>query len=351
MFNFSMAIAIFSMFFGAGNVVFPLLLGVQTESQFGWAFFGLLFTGIGGPLLGLLGGTLFQGKCLPFFTRFSKPLGLVLLTTTFGLLGPFAVLPRCTTVAHAALPYLPLWLFSLIFCAIALLCCWKKKLLLPALGYFLSPLLIGCLLLIIYQGFKAPTPASSTLTSWQAYRQGLSTGYDTMDLIASIYFSAGIWAMVAMRNSKHVFKTTLRSGLLGCLLLALIYLGLCQAAARFAPQLQNVPPEQLMMHLTYLALGPHLAIIANIAIALACLTTVISLTMTLSEILSKEIAPSRLSYRQAATANLVITTLLANVGFAAIMHLIHPLATICYPVIIALTCFNIFYKLRRETTS
>ena len=57
----SMAIAIFSMFFGAGNAVFPLLLGMKTQGRFDFAFLGLLLTGIGGPLLGLLGATLFPG--------------------------------------------------------------------------------------------------------------------------------------------------------------------------------------------------------------------------------------------------------------------------------------------------
>ncbi len=55
----STGIAIFSMFFGSGNVVFPLLLGKMTGEQIPWALLGLTITAVGAPLLGLLGSVLF----------------------------------------------------------------------------------------------------------------------------------------------------------------------------------------------------------------------------------------------------------------------------------------------------
>ena len=350
-----MAIAIFSMFFGAGNAVFPLLLGVKTQGHFDFAFLGLLLTGIGGPLLGLLGATLFHGKFLPFFKRAGRIPGALLIGITLALLGPLAVLPRCVTVAYAAITPLfasPLWLFALIFCTIALICCWRRRFLLPALGYILSPLLIGCLLLIIYQGLAAHVPLSpGSLSNLSAFRQGLTTGYDTMDLIASIYFSAGIWTLIELRGRKkpqEVFKITLKAGLLGCLLLAGIYFGLTHAAAKFSTLLVNTPPEQLMPQLAYFTLGPKLGLVANLAIALACLTTVISLAMTISDIVSKEIFPKRLTYKPTLSLIVLITTVMANFGFGAIMNLLHPVVSICYPVIIILTIVNIATKLSKK---
>lgn len=352
----SMAIAIFSMFFGAGNVVFPLLLGIKTQGAFGFAFLGLFLTGIGGPLLGLLGATLFQGKLLPFFRRTGKIPAIVLIVITLALLGPLAGIPRCVTVAYAAMASLfasPLWLFAPLFCLIALVCCWRHRFLLPVLGYILSPLLIGCLLFIIYQGLTTDLPlVSSTLSSTAAFRSGITTGYDTVDLIASIYFSAGIWTMVELHSKKEpsvIFKTTLKAGLLGCLLLAGIYLGLTHAAARFAPLLTQTAPELLMPKLALITLGPKIGLVANVATALACLTTVISLTMTISEILTKELLPKHLSYRPTLIGILLITTAMSNFGFSAIMAILHPLITFCYPLIIVLTVVNIFHKLSSKT--
>jgi len=74
--NFLAGIAIFSMFFGAGNVVFPLLLGLHSKSQFPPALLGLIITSIGFPLLGVIGSSLFQGRALPFFMKTGKPVGL-----------------------------------------------------------------------------------------------------------------------------------------------------------------------------------------------------------------------------------------------------------------------------------
>lgn len=349
----SMAIAIFSMFFGAGNSIFPLILGMETQGQFNWAFLGLILTAIGGPLLGLIGATLYEGRCLNFFYRAGKIPGTFLIGITFCLLGPFAVLPRCITVAYAAIQpiisWLPLWLFGLIFCTIAFFCCLRRHFLLPILGYILSPMLIICLLFIIFQGGSSTLPLSeSDFSAWSSFSLGLSTGYDTMDLIAAIYLSSGIWTMVQIYskdNSPLILKTTLKAGTLGCIFLGLIYYGLVHAAARFSPFLQNVPPEQLMTHLANLTLGPTMGLIANLAIALACLTTVISLAMTISDIACKEIFQGRPIYTTAISINLIITAGMANLGFGAIMHIIHPFLTVCYPMIICLTVYNIASKL------
>lgn len=349
-----MAIAIFSMFFGAGNAIFPLVLGMESQGLFGWAFLGLFLTGILGPLLGLLSATLFHGHSYAFFSRLGKIPAYSLIALTLGLLGPFAVLPRCVTVAYAAFqplfPSLPLSFFAAGFCAISLFSCWKPRFLLPILGYILSPLLIGCLLLIIYKGWATPTPLEMpSISTPSAFRLGLSTGYDTMDLIAAVYFSTGIWRMIESHtphaSNQETFKTTLKAGTIGCLLLAGIYLGLSYTAAKFASTLLTVPKEAVMTELAIATLGPTLSLVANFAIALACLTTVISLTMTITNILVKEILPNTLSYQSTLCLNLLITTCMAGMGFSTIMQIIHPLVSFCYPVIIGLTFVNIFVKL------
>lgn len=353
----SMALAIFSMFFGAGNAIFPLILGMKTQGAFHWAFLGLLTTGIGGPLLGLVGSTLFYGKFTDFFAWTGKSFSSFIIITTLALLGPFGVLPRCVTVAyeatHSIFPSTPGWLFSGLFCASALFCCWKQRLVLPVLGKFLSPVLIASLLFIIYQGYQTEMPIiESTQSNWNAFTFGISTGYDTMDLIASIYFSSGIWRLISLQlekkgscSIKSIFRTTLISGTMGCFLLALIYFGLAGAAARFSPYLIDIPPQQLMTQLANITLGSTWGSVANLAIMLTCLTTVVSLTMTISHILCSEIFKGTFSYHQWLGLMMVITTIMSNFGFELIMMIIHPVVSICYPFIIAITLVNIYRKM------
>lgn len=355
--TFTLALAIFSMFFGAGNVIFPIILGVESQSQIGWAFLGLFMTAIGGPLLGLLGATLFHGRCIDFFNRAGKIPGALLILISLALLGPFAVIPRCVTVAYVAVEPIfptPLWLFAIATCSISLLCCWKKNFMVAILGKILSPLLIFCLLWIIYQGiFSEGTLATSVLERGEAFTFGLKTGYDTMDLIAAIYFSAGIWALLEHLNitsDKEAVFIILRAGTVACFLLGLIYIGLSFTAAKYSGQLEGIAPEKLMTVLAYHILGPHFGLIANVAIALACLTTIISLAMTLAQVISRDLFPS-FSYHKAMIGIFSITALMSNVGFGIIMQLLDSFLWIAYPAIIVLTIVNIISKLRESKSS
>lgn len=341
------------MFFGAGNVIFPLIIGIEAQNRFGWAFFGLFLTGIGGPLLGLLAATLYQGKFLNFFSWTGKFPTIIFVTVTLALLGPFGVLPRCLIVAHAAtttlFPSIHMWLFSIAFCLIALICCWKKRYIIPILGFVLSPILIGCLVLIIYQGYTSnEVMIGSQLSAWNAFSLGFLKGYDTMDLISAIYFSSGIWVLVTRQvqgGTADVFKLTLKAGVIGCLLLAVIYFGLTHAAAQFSTNFVSIPPEQLMTHLANITLGPVMGSVANLAVVLACLTTVVSLVMTISNILCLEIFCKQKLYHITLYGMLLITALMANFGFGGIMRIIHPIISICYPLIIVITLVNIYQKL------
>ena len=354
---FSSALAIFAMFFGAGNVVFPLLLGKETGSMSGYAILGLLLTAIGGPLIGLCGATLFEGKFKEFFGRSGKIGGYILMAVSSILLGPLAVMPRCVAVSHAALlPFFPsmsMWLFSLIAAVVSVACIYKRSKVLPILGYVLSPILIVLLIAIIVKGALTPSlPTMVDLSAGKAFVQGLTTGYDTMDLIASIFFAVSIWHLLRTRlhvdhlsDKKRVIKITLLSGLIAGLLLGAIYVGLCAITANQIPLLEAIEPQNLLTHLSYQILGPHWGALANWAIALACITTIMSLATTFSEIFRKDFFFGKLSHFWTVTIIMAITALFSNLGFKAIMAFIHPIVALFYPAIIVLTLCNIAHKL------
>jgi LIVCS family branched-chain amino acid:cation transporter len=347
---FSFALAIFSMFFGAGNVVFPLLLGTLSGDQNIYATFGLLLTSIGGPLLGLFGSILFEGHFKAFYERAGKGLGWFFIIVTTALLGPFAVMPRCLIVAYAAVhpffPSLSLPFFSLLAGALVLFLTLKKHRVLDLLGYVLSPILLVSLAIIIIKGWVFSGTVTHVeqpiLTSVIA---GLTTGYDTMDLIAATYFSVSIWNMLKVKvKASHVVSTTLISGTIAGLLLGLVYVGLSHTASLHIPDLANEAPETLLVALSYLMLGPYLGAIASLAVTLACLTTVIGLALTFADILRKDFISPRLSHGATLFILIGITSLFSNLGFSSIMKLIHPAVSLCYPAIIMLTLCNIGHK-------
>lgn len=350
----SAGIAIFSMFFGAGNVIFPLALGQKAGSMSSFATLGLLITAIGGPLLGLFAAILFEGECKKFFYRSGKTPGLFLMLICAALLGPFAVMPRCIVLSYVSLQaYLPgtnLWVFSLLFGFICYVCLSKRSHILPILGKFLSPILLFCLVIIILSGLNTSSQTTvDPMGPVESVVEGLVIGYDTMDLIASIFFASIIWRLLKesldSSNSTMVRHTTLIASLVGGTLLAIIYVGLIRASALNSHLLSEVAPERLLTELSSILLGPFLGTISNIAVSLACLTTVVGLLMTFADLIQKEFPRLNLSYNGSLLLLIMIMVVFANLGFSGIMMIIHPLVTICYPAIIVLTICNILHKL------
>ena len=218
---------------------------------------------------------------------------------------------------------------------------------LDLLGWILSPILLVSLGIIIIRGWffsGTITPIEQPLST--SILAGLSTGYDTMDLIAATYFSVSIWDMLKVKvKQSRVVATTLISGSLAGFLLGLVYVGLSHAASRHIPELAGGPPETLLITLSYLMLGPYLGALASLAVTLACLTTVIGLSLTFADIIRKEFVSPKLSHGATLFILMAITALFSNLGFTQIMKLIHPAVSLCYPSIIMLTLCNIGYKL------
>lgn len=360
----STGIAIFSMFFGSGNVVFPLLLGANTGNQVMWALFGLTITAVGAPLLGLLSSVLFEGDCKAFFYRIGKIPGYLVVLLILALLGPVGVMPRCFTVAHAAVttyfPDLTLFMFSLICGAITLLLLWRREYVLPILGLWLSPILIITLLVIIGVGlYHAPALPVTDYTPMKATLEGLLVGYNTMDLLASIVFSVSIWILLkdelAMFGEegakKKLVPTYIWASVMGGGLLGIIYVGLSYIASAHSEVLQNGAPVRILADLAIHLLGNKLGLVANIAIFLACLTTIMSLAMAVVDVLHIEMMNTKLgrkipySYGAMMVGTILITVLFSNLGFDKIMAFLGPILETCYPAIIVLAFCNIFYKL------
>lgn len=357
--------AIFSMFFGAGNVIFPILLGQQAGDQLFYALSGLLLTAIGGPLLGLFAAVLFEGNSKSFYCRIGQVPGYLLVLLLLFLIGPVAAMPRCITVSFAAMqiyfPEMSIMLFSIICGIIILMCIAKRDLILNILGYILSPILLISLFAIICKGlFGEHAPLlPSTMTSTEAFLDGLEIGYSTMDLLASIFFSAAVWNLLSESlniTSEQEKKTTLvpiclGASIIGGVSLGIIYIGLSYVAGINAASLAGVEQEQMLSQLVVFVLGDDLAIIANVAIALACLTTVISLAVTIADVIHNELdsylEKVNLSFNYYLTIFIIvlITVLFSNLGFDTLMSYIVPIITICYPAIIVLTICNVLYKL------
>lgn len=148
-------LALFSMFFGAGDIVLPLILGGGAGDKNIYALAGLLVAGVGLPLLGLLSMMLFQGDYHSFFNRIGKRGGAILILIIQGVVGPFGAIPRLITLSFTNLkPYMPemlsLALFSLLSCFLIYFFVRKRHRVVDLLGLVLTPILLLSVGAIIY---------------------------------------------------------------------------------------------------------------------------------------------------------------------------------------------------------
>ncbi len=376
---FAFGLAIFAMFFGAGNIIFPLALGQIALDQTPWGLSGFLLTAVAMPFIGLLAMFRYQGKIKLFFSRLGKIPGLVIATLVISLLGPFGAAPRCIALMHSTLslsfPGLPLVLFSLSTCGLIFLFSFRENYLVKWLGYVLSPLMIALLILVVIKGFIGAPEAfliSSNPSNISHFWKGLTEGYNTMDLLAAFFFApivisslgsaerdphlnletaapiksdSGSKDCIALASSTAVSRLNrfvLIASLIGAFLLALVYIGFCYLAYLYAPQLAGVANDQLLGTIAIKILGPYAGIIVGLTVTFACLTTAIALIAAFASFIEKEILREKVGYVPILIVSLLITFAVTTLEFQGIARLLNPILEICYPALILLTFYNLF---------
>jgi LIVCS family branched-chain amino acid:cation transporter len=355
--TFSTGLAMFSMFFGAGNVVFPLALGSYAQDNTIFAILGLLITAVGVPFLGLIAMTLFDGNYKHFFDRIGKIPGFLVAVFIMGLIGPFGALPRCIALSYSTLqlyfPEMSASLFSIAACLIIFAFTFKKNSILDVLGYVLTPILLLSLGFIIIKGLLvSPDMPISDHDSFQVFIKGLKDGYQTMDLIGAFFFSSVILSCLKedgensnKKNDKQIIKMTLKASLIGAFLLSLVYVGFSFVAAFHSEHLENVNQDQLIGKIAIQVLGPYAGVAACIAVALACLTTAIALAAVFAEFIHHDITQNKIGYIPSLIGTLIVTYFISTLNFMGIAKILFPILQICYPALIALSVLNIGYKL------
>ncbi len=349
--------AMFAMFFGAGNIVFPLALGQISQNQNIWGTFGLMITAVIVPLAGLIGMLLYDGNYNEFFKKIGKTPGFILSTLILCLIGPFAGIPRCITIAYSTLsttglPFISsinLLTFSAITCVVIFLFTIRPTKILGLIGKVLTPILLLSLAVIIVVGFwTMPSAEPSHLTRFETFSKGVVEGYNTMDLLASFFFSSII--LVCLRDrfkieeKKSMISTAIVGAAIAAILLLTVYFCFSSLAAGYSSALESVPDHQLLGTLACQLLGPYAGLVVAVLVYLAVLTTMIALTTIFSGFLQKTVFKKKVSYVVTLILTLAISFAVSTLHFDGIAAFVGPILQICYPALIALAILNILHK-------
>lgn len=336
--------AMFSMFFGSGNLVFPLMVGMQSLDQYHTASTGLIITGVMLPFIGLVAMTYYAGNRQLFFKSLGGPAAFVLAFAMLSLMGPFGVLPRCIIVAHGGVDLvfggLSAPIFNAVFSILTGFLAWQRTKIIDIIGTFLTPFLLGGIIgLILWGVYGVETPAVSDMSNVDAFKIGLNQGYQTMDLLAAFFFSATTVAYIASQLKTHDQKRrleglSLTACAIGAFLLVAVYVGFVYLGATYAPMLEGVEPEKLLVVVAQASLGPLAIPMSATIIGLACLTTSTILASLFADFLQKDMLQEKIPRSLALVITLLIGYTISLLGFMQLAGWIANALIIAYPALI-----------------
>ena len=349
-------LAMFSMFFGAGNIIYPLAVGQYAGDQNIYAMSGLILTAAVMPIAGVIAIILFDGDYKEFFGRLGKVPGFFLALLTISLLGPLGSTPRCITLAYTTIkssfPDISSVWFSAISCLLIFVLTVRKNHIITILGWILTPLLLGSLATIIIIGFITAVDIQVVdVEPMQMFLHGLKEGYNTMDLLAAFFISSTVIASlkrITQQNPEAApcyFGIAMKASLMGAALLAVVYVGFSYLAAFHGGALTIHGKDELLAALAMQLVGAHAGMLVCATVSLACLTTAIALTAAFTEFLHIHLFQEKIGYEMTLIGALCATFFMSTFEFTGISAFLWPILQICYPGLIVLTLLNIAYKL------
>lgn len=341
---------LFSMFFGAGNLIFPPFMGALAGEKAWLALFGFVISAIGLPVLGVAAVALSDG--LENLAKRVHPLFSSVFTLLIYLsIGPCLAIPRTagTSFEMAVLPYISengnkgifLAVYSIGFFALAFFLAQKPEMLKERLGKYLAPILliligalfIGCLV----KSEKGYGDAAEIYQSHAAV-QGFLDGYQTMDTIAALNFGLVIAMNIraaGVRKEKDIAKETVTAGMIAGVLMLIVY-GVLTWIGSAAGNLFGAGENgaQTLSQMSGYLFGSAGKMILGAIFFIACLNTCTGLICCCGEYFHT-ICPG-ISYRRWVLIFSGISAVIANAGLTAILRVSVPVLQWLYPMAIML---------------
>ena len=355
---FVIASLLFGLFFGAGNLIFPIHLGQMAGSHWLVATLGFLTASVLMPLLAILVISKSNASGIgdlgnPAGTKFAL-LFMILVQVT---IGPLYATPRVATVSFAVgikpllggqHSQLALLIYSALFFAVAFYFANRESTIIDTVGKIMNPLFLILLATLFVLAMLNPM-GNPNLEAGQAnfgngtYFKGFLEGYNTLDMLAGLVFGGAVINSVremGYRKKRDVERITSLSGILTFLLTGLIYVGLILLGAMSLGK-EQIAAEggttlvQIVRHL----MGEPGQLFLAALIILACLTTAIGLLTSFADDFHRSF--SKLSYRAWLTISTVASFGVANIGLEKLIHWSVPILMFLYPIVIVLVLLGL----------
>lgn len=343
--------ALFSMYFGAGNVIFPPFLGLQAGAEWINAFISYYIADIGLALLAIFAMLRCKSDIEGVIGRIGKLPSTILSSAIVLCIGPLLAIPRTAATVHE-MTVMPIFgnvnvvITSVLFFLLILILCINESSVIDIVGKFLTPALIAGLIILIVKGIIdpigniSPEPKITYIIS-----EGISSGYQTMDVLASLIFGVIVLKSVKERGyktEKKQFLVTGASGIVAGIGLFVIYGGLTYLGATSSELFTGrISRSELVINIVKMLFGNFGTIIFAIVVALACITTAAALVSSTGAFFN-DITKGKLPYKGIVIFVCIFSAVTANLGLDYIIAVASPILSIIYPSAITLIVLTIF---------
>lgn len=348
--------ALFSLFFGAGNLLLPPLLGYNSGDNWLWVTIGFMITAVVIPIIGILAHARLQGTLFDFGKKVSPVFSLVYCILIYiiavAIPSPRTAAATHEIAIHPAFGTSPLLTSSIYFILVLVFVLNRSKIL-NIIGKFLTPLIVIMLLLVIGIGLFSSEFFTGTSQFETPIATGILEGYQTFDAIGAVVVGAVIIVSLNFKNmavEAYESKRTLirKSGFIAGLGLFIIYAGLISVGAYYGSEIainselsSDMQRANLLRGISIASLGEFGNTVLSILISLACFTTAIGIVAGTADYFKGLINDSQTVYIITAILACVLGVVVGQLDFNSIIVVAIPVLLFIYPITIVLILLNV----------
>lgn len=354
----SIGLMMFSIFFGAGNLIFPPALGQAAGDHLLPAIIGFLFTGVGLPLLGVVAIALKGGKYTEFIESHVSPrFALLLLGILYLTIGPLFAIPRTGAVSFeiGIRPFisedhvtLGQFVYTAVFFILTYFFALNPSKIVARVGKLLTPILLLFLAVLFIRAFAVPLGGIMESTgpyTGTPFLQGFQDGYLTMDLLASLAVGAIVVNAVRMEGieeARSIGRICIIGGLISVTCMSAVYLSLGYLGATSASVMGlSANGGVILSQAAGLFFGPMGQVLLAVIIGFACLTTSIGMASACSWYFNTA-SHGRISYQRLLFFSTLFSFAVSNIGLTRLIQVSVPFLITIYPVVIVLVVLSLF---------